>query len=315
MALLPPFCLHTVAAIGIGDDPFNRSWIGTGFLFGDLVTPNVPDDQKRWRVWLITNKHVVRDLKAIYVKFNSAVDPHSKDYKVPLVARNGRPYWVGHPTDDVDVAAISVPVSLMRQEQRLFYFFQSERHVSTRVMMQQNGITEGDGVFVLGFPMGLVDSARQYVICRGGVIARVRDYLEGKTKDLLVDATVFPGNSGGPVILCPTLTSIQGTNAIERADLIGVVKSYVPYADLAVSSQTRKPRIMFEENSGLAAVEGVDAILETVKLANRRLKARIAQEKHKAKKRTTAVQGRPVATSPAAPQPSPPRARPARRRR
>ena len=176
-----------------------------------------------------------------------------------------------------------------------------------------NEVTEGDRVFVLGFPMGLVDSSRQYVICRGGVIARVRDYLEEKTSDFLVDATVFPGNSGGPVILCPTSTAIEGTKPVARADLIGVVKSYVPYADLAVSSQTRKPRIMFEENSGLAAVEGVDAILETVKLANRRLKARIAQAKHKAKKLTTAVQAPPVAV-PAQPEPPRPEANPARRR-
>lgn len=89
--------MHTVAAIGIGDDPSKRSWIGTGFVFGDLITLDVPDDQKRWRVWLITNKHVIKDLKAVYVKFNSAVDPHSKDYAVPLVARNGNPYWVGSP--------------------------------------------------------------------------------------------------------------------------------------------------------------------------------------------------------------------------
>jgi hypothetical protein len=314
MALLPPFCLHTVAAIGVGHDPAKRTWIGTGFLFGDLITPSAPDDQKLWRVWLITNKHVLKDLKAVYVKFNSAVDPHSKDYVVPLVANNGRPYWVGHPENEVDVAAISVPVSLLKQEQRLFYFFQSEQHVSTRAMMQQNEVTEGDRVFVLGFPMGLVDSARQYVICRGGVIARVRDYLEGKTSDLLVDATVFPGNSGGPVILCPTSTAIQGTKAVVRADLIGVVKSYVPYTDLAVSSQTRKPRIMFEENSGLAAVEGVDAIIETVKLANKRLKARIAQAKHKAKKQTTAVQVPTVATPAQGPAATPPETNPVRRR-
>ena len=71
---------------------------------------------------------------------------------------------------------------------------------------------------------------------------------------------------------------------------------------------------MFEENSGLAAVEGVDAILETVNLANKRLKARIAQMKHKAKKLTTAVQVQSVAVPPAQPGPAPPEANPARRR-
>src|SRR5258706_15891953 len=91
------------------------------------------------------------------------------------------------------------------------------------------------------FRLALLAPSRQYVICRGGVIARIRDYLEGKASDFLVDATVFPGNSGGPVILCPAALAIQGTKPISKADLIGVVKSYVPYSDLAVSSQTRKP--------------------------------------------------------------------------
>lgn len=307
MALLPPFFLHTVAAIGIGDDPTSRVWIGTGFLFGKLVELPKEKDKKSWRIWLITNKHVLAGLKHVYVKFNSAVDPHSTDYRIALIARNGKPQWVGHPNDTTDVAAISVPVSMLREQKRLFSYFKSDEHIATRQKLQENQITEGDRVFVLGFPMGLVDSSRQYVICRGGVLARIRDYLENKATDFLVDATVFPGNSGGPVILCPSAVAIQGTKTIEKADLIGVVKSYVPYSDLAVSSQTRKPRIMFEENSGLAAVEPVDAILETVALAEKRVKSRIAQARHQAKKQ--AVQAEPATTT-AAPQSAQPTAEP-----
>jgi hypothetical protein len=218
------------------------------------------------------------------VKFNSAVDPESIDYAVPLIARSGKLKWVGHPNDSTDVAAISVPVNLLREQQTLFAYFRSDQHIAGKEKLRQNELTEGDRVFVLGFPMGLVDPARQYVICRGGVIARIRDYLEDKANDFLVDATVFPGNSGGPVILCPSALAIQGTKAIEKAELIGVVKSYVPYQDLAISSQTHAPRIMFEENSGLAAVDPIDAILETVAIADKRLKSRIAQAKHKAKR-------------------------------
>jgi hypothetical protein len=288
MALLPPFSLHTVAAIGIGDDPAQRQWIGTGFLFGNPVEPSsdekADEKTKFYLIWLITNKHVLTGLRTIYVKFNSAVDPHSKDYRVPLIARNGRTYWVGHPHASTDVAAIAMPAQLLRQEGRLFNFFMADKHTATQQVLQDNQVTEGDRVFVLGFPMGLVDPARQYVICRGGVVARIRDFLENKASDFLVDATVFPGNSGGPVILCPSAVAIEGTKAVQKADLIGVVKSYVPYTDLAISNQTRKPRIMFEENSGLASVEPVDAILQTVKLAEKRLRSRAAQAKHKAKK-------------------------------
>lgn len=125
-------------------------------------------------------------------------------------------------------------------------------------------VTEGDRLFALGFPMGLVDVKRHYVICRGGCVARIRDCLENRSKDFLIDAFVFPGNSGGPVILCPTSLSLEGTKAIKNSYLIGIVKSYIPYTDIAISQQTGAPRIAFEENTGLSSVETVDSILETI---------------------------------------------------
>ena len=72
----------------------------------------------------------------------------------------------------------------------------------------------------------MVDPEQQYVVCRAGVIARIRDLLEDKTTDFLVDAAVFPGNSGGPVILKPELASLSGTKAIGQAVLIGRGRSY-----------------------------------------------------------------------------------------
>ena len=68
---------------------------------------------------------------------------------------------------------------------------------------------------------------------------------------------------GGPVVLRPAAISIQDTKATGRAYLIGIIKSYVPYRDVAVSQRTGNPRVIFEENSGLAAV----CIEETIAFA------------------------------------------------
>ncbi|MGB9486715.1 MAG: serine protease, partial [Terriglobia bacterium] len=76
----------------------------------------------------------------------------------------------------------------------------------------------------------------------------------------LVDTFIFPGNSGSPVILRPEITSISGTPPQNVAYLIGIVRSYLPYADFAVSQQTHHLRISFEENSGLAEVLPTDYI-------------------------------------------------------
>jgi S1-C subfamily serine protease len=130
--------------------------------------------------------------------------------------------------------------------------------------MKNLEVTEGDFIYVLGFPMGIVAKDRQYVILRQGVIARIRDLFENRNTDFVVDAVVFPGNSGGPVILKPEVISITGTKSNPKAGLIGIIKSYIPYQDVAISQQTNRPRVVFEENSGLSLVEPVDHILETI---------------------------------------------------
>jgi S1-C subfamily serine protease len=112
--------------------------------------------------------------------------------------------------------------------------------------------------------MGIVAPQGKHVIARTGAIARIRDTIEGHQSSFLIDANIFPGNSGGPVVIRPEITAIQGTKPIDKAALVGIVKSYVPYKDIAVSQQTGKPRVIFEENSGLAIVETVDNLKSTV---------------------------------------------------
>lgn len=116
------------------------------------------------------------------------------------------------------------------------------------------GVSAGDPIFVLGFPMNLAGEQRNYVIVRPGAIARVGDLIKSAATILLIDSHIFPGNSGGPVVLAPQMTAIAGTKSNNRAYLVGMVRAYVPYTDVAISPQTGHPRIVFEENSGLAEV-------------------------------------------------------------
>jgi len=128
------------------------------------------------------------------------------------------------------------------------------------------GITQGDEIYILGFPMGLAGEERKYAIARSGIIARLDDEIIDTTYSFLVDSSVFPGNSGGPVILKPAITSIEGTTPVNRAYLLGVVKGYIPYEEVAYSLQTDppQPRIKFVENSGLASAVPLDFVREIV---------------------------------------------------
>ncbi len=91
---------------------------------------------------------------------------------------------------------LSVNIGNVRTEGMKCSFFESDKHTLTVKELIEDGATEGDFTYVLGFPMGIVSKDRQHVFVRGGVIARIRDLFEGRGKDFVVDAPVFPGNSG-----------------------------------------------------------------------------------------------------------------------
>ena len=115
--------------------------------------------------------------------------------------------------------------------------------------------------------MNLVDAIK-VPICRLGCVSRVMDAFvrQNEHPTFLVDATVFPGNSGGPIISRPEIVSIAGTAHNNSANLIGILSSYISYEDTLVSQQTGKACMIQTENSGLTIVHPVDRIKEVVEL-------------------------------------------------
>jgi S1-C subfamily serine protease len=276
--LVPPFFIDSVVAIGHkepipGPSPGSPQvkWVpeASGFLYGNFASKQ--GDQSLYEIYLVTNRHVILDHIAapagpLSVRFNLQSLGSAREYDVPLNDEHGRPTWHGHPDADVDLAVIPINANFLKEQGARFDFFRSESNLLTREKAKEIGLSEGDGIFVLGFPMGLVDGIQDYVIVRHGTIARIRDRLDSPTvKTFLIDAFIFPGNSGSPVVLKPESVSIQGTKpAITTAYLVGVVQGFVPYIDVAVSAQTKRPRVTFEENSGLAKVVPADYIQETI---------------------------------------------------
>ena len=121
---------------------------------------------------------------------------------------------------------------------------------------------EGDEVYTLGFPLGLAGDGRNYVIARQGIVARIRDWYDGRSNTILIDASIYPGNSGGPVIAKPTVFSY--TKNRSQPMLIGLVSGYVPYQQFARSDQTGDLVSVSTENSGLATVVPIDKVNETI---------------------------------------------------
>lgn len=266
MALIAPKYLDSVVAIGKDDGKGEIHWMGTGFLFGFRL-PEQNYENNIYSIFLVSNRHVLQGHNYVYLRFNPQGGQPAQNHRLDIVV-GGTNLYRRHPNiKDVDVAVVSIPQSYINNlikngVKPEFFTYDNESFLINDLKSIE--VTEGNDVFALGFPMGLVGETRQYVILRGGVISRIHDMLEGYSTDYIVDAPIFPGNSGGPVIIKPELVSIKGTKSQKESRLIGLVKSYIPYRDIAVSPQTGRPRVVFEENTGLTNVEPVDRIIETI---------------------------------------------------
>lgn len=259
MALIPPGYMKTVVSLGVDGHPFHH--VGTGFLYYHAVSRE--DDVTHYRPFLITNKHVV-DAGVTHVRFNQPTRGSLEVHPISSV-KDGE--WVTHP-NGADVAVMPVvspgPLMLGRNVHGAEIFIGD---VCTPSDEELPLITEGIGVFLVGFPLGLIGDVHNYAIVRSGVIARIQDWLAGEDDTFLIDAPAFPGNSGGPVVVRPDTTAIRHTAAVTQAFLIGMVSHSIMSREVAVNPATGEPRVVFVENTGLSKVVPINIVKATLEVA------------------------------------------------
>ena len=124
--------------------------------------------------------------------------------------------------------------------------------------LKREGLQAGAPLLLLGFPLGLRSIEQSLPIARKGIVAR------SDSDGLIADAFVFPGNSGGPVVYVPTFKTGQGLTSplVAEEMLVGMVQAFIPYQEPAIGLHTKRVRVIFEENSGLAQLIPVNAIIE-----------------------------------------------------
>lgn len=271
MAIIPPFFMDAVVALGVELPNKQKYWTGTGFLVGRKEK----NDPTQSTVYIITNKHVIRNQNLLYVRFNNRGESGVKDLPMGLVDANGSPIYSEHPLRNVDVVAIQIIPQVILDNKLSLSFFDLEQHSLDLAQMKATGVDEGSLIYSLGFPMNLVNASVKAPICRLGCISRVADsFVNPNTAEqFLVDAQVFPGNSGGPIVSRPEHISIEGTPHNSSANLIGILSAYIPYRETLYSRQTGLDRMIQEENSGLTIVHPVDRIKEVVEMEWNRVEA------------------------------------------
>ena len=254
MSLIPRNFSRSIVAFGLEGSGNIIEYIATGFIYSQ-VTEQHESGHRLYANCFVTNRHVIDGPDELVVRLG---DPQSSIYH--LLGQ-----WTVHPDPDVDVAVAPFPLDDIEGNAHKVISFKSDSQTSFCEDLQEMEFREGDEVYTLGFPLGLAGRDRNYPIARQGIVARIQDWYDGQSDDFLIDASIFPGNSGGPVLAKPTMYSYGQTRP--HAKLIGVVSGYLTHADVALRDQTGRPILDSEENSGLATVVPIDKVRETIMAA------------------------------------------------
>lgn len=255
MALFNKQYLNSVVLIENQISEGSYQTIATGVMIGFPINIEEQDLTKRlYRIFLLTNRHVFSGQRVLWLRFDKKDELNYARFPIELSLENQN-LWLAHTDDKVDLAMIAVNIQPL-VDGKIDFGFINEEMFAYPENFSQIGIELGDEIFFAGFPMGISGNLKNYAIIRSGSIARVDKEIIEFIRSFLIDANVFPGNSGGPVFLKPELASLEGTIAVNRIYLLGIVSGYEPYREPLYSHQSNPPVIAgyTNENSGLATV-------------------------------------------------------------
>ena len=249
--LLIQFAIHSTIAQTI--DPIwkmNVVLLETKISAGYMPTGTGVLVKYRSVDFLVTNSHVAATPN-LFVRLNvrSPIRKSIRRSLDTLIAESGRP-WMNAPKADVSILSIS-HLSWSSSDTL------DHKAFGVSLFKTWDYLQEGDDLYVLGFPMQIGTADHYSPVYRSGIIA-----LKQNKGEFLIDCNIYPGNSGGPVFLRPAIYDDRAdSNEGRQASFVGIVSAYIPYTDVAISQQTQRPRVTFEENSGLAIAYSIDVVV------------------------------------------------------
>jgi hypothetical protein len=186
--------------------------VGTGFLIDELT----PDG--RHRTVLITAGHVLNRMpgREMRIGFRVANKDGSWSYSpktVPIRDKAGKELWAKHPNRDVAAMSITAPEEFAKAAIPVDYLAED-------ATFNKYSVRAGDEMMALGYPRGLAANTAGFPILRSGRVASWPVAPSKVFPTFLLDFTVFPGNSGGPVFMSDGARHRAGEQKSEEVQFI-----------------------------------------------------------------------------------------------
>lgn len=209
-----------------GTDGAN-TWTGTGFVYA--VEAQSAAGQRGSAHFLVTNKHVLANANEVLVQMVRAANdnrplPGATSCRITDFSADA---WAGHPDPEVDVAVMPLSALFNDMDRRgAPPFFRALTPEIALKRAQEKELDALEEVVFIGYPNGLYDTANFTPVARRGTTATPVGLDYRGSPAFLVDASVFPGSSGSPVLILNTGGYAPKTGGLavgSRAILLGVL--------------------------------------------------------------------------------------------
>lgn len=186
--------------------------VGTGFLISSRGPDGAP------RTVLVTANHVLAKMPGAEARIGYRVANADGSWSYTpqaLRIRDGRggKLWTQHPSRDVAAISVTAPPQFAKAAIPENWLAQDETFAELQV-------GAGDEMMALGFPRGLAANQAGFPILRAGRVASFPVAPAKIFPTFLLDFSVFPGNSGGPVFMAQAPRRHVSTAAEEPTQFI-----------------------------------------------------------------------------------------------